>query len=105
LNDYIYSLLSFLSHAIRNDTKYRDNIFECRLDDYGNPDMSDPRAWHRLYDEYYDDDDDDDDEHDDSSVEGETEINDYFVNFTKLLWARYGKSIPEDFINPFEIYD
>ena len=59
--DFSYSTFSF-----RIDTKYDNDMSECALDSNGDPDMSDPRAWHRLYDEYYgheedyNDDDDDD---------------------------------------------
>jgi hypothetical protein len=68
--------------------------------------MSDPRAWCRLYDDdYYHDQYDDDDDDDDSVGEGQRMVDDFVENCTKSCWARYGKSIPDDFINPFEIYD
>ena len=47
----------------------------------------------------------DDDDDDDSVSEGERLLDEHVVNFTKFLWNLHGKSMPEDFINPFEIYD
>ena len=59
---------------------------------------------YRPYDEYYGHERDDDDD-DDWVVESERQIHEFFVNMTKSRWAQYGKSIPEDFLNPFELYD
>ena len=51
LNNFL-SLFLFSSSSTRI-AKCQVSIFECPLDDDGYPDMSDPRAWHTLYDEYY----------------------------------------------------
>ena len=37
--------------------------------------------------------------------EGQTLLDEHVVYFTKFLWSQHGKSIPEDFIISFEIYD
>ncbi len=52
----------------------------------------------------YDFDDDDDDETD-SVRESERVIHEFFVNFAMEQWAKRGLSMPQDFMNPFEIYD
>jgi hypothetical protein len=76
------------------------------LDIFGDPDMSDPRAWCPIYDDdYCHDSYDDDDDNDSSIVEGQRMLDDFIEHVTKSCWARYGKSIPDDFMNPFEIYD
>ena len=92
----------FFSFTIRIN---KNSNFDCPFDDNGEPDMSDPRAWHRLYDEYYEHEEDEDEDEDDSFVDGQNVIDDYMVNLTKFRWSQYGKSIPDNFVNPFEIYD
>ena len=59
---------------------------------------------YRLYDEYYSHERDDDDD-DDWIVESERQIHEFVVNMTKAGWARHGKSMPQDFLNPFELFD
>jgi hypothetical protein len=86
-----------------------DKNIECPFHGDEHPDMFDTCACCRFYDGYCDDnahdDDDDDDDDDDSIVEGRRMMDEFAENATKSCWARYGKSMPDDFINPFEIYD
>ena len=66
----------------------------------------------QSYDEYYDDDDDEDEADDFRSdeqryedAESERVIHEFFLDFEKARWAKMGKTKPDNFINPFEVYD
>ena len=77
-------------------------------------DKSDDRGYSRSYDDYinsyYDDryggyDDEEDYDEDEEAAESDRLLHELFLNCEKAQWARIGRKVPDNFMNPFEFDD
>ena len=80
------------------------------------PSRSDDRGYSRSYDDYYnsyyddhyggyDDEEDYDEDEDEEAAESDRLIHELFLNREKAQWARIGRKVPDNFMNPFEFDD
>ena len=99
---FVFILLFFFSLLIRLPQRPRLNLF-------GSPSKFDrDQDNHYYYDDHYgvyDDEDDYDEDEDEEAAESDRLIHELFLKCEKARWAKLGRKVPDNFVNPFEIDD